>query len=103
MEGDCLTVSISRKKTLLMDGSELSKEILWGGENLKRALNGNGDFIESLVKEMKVLADEMDRFLEVSPKITAIRLVGGDDSLNCFAAILRMYYKDYRLAKLKWV
>ena len=62
-----------------------------------------GDLIESLVKELKFLADEMDHFLEISPNITSIRLLGGDDPLNCFAAILRMYYKDYRLAKLKWV
>ena len=103
MEGDCLTVSISRKKTLLMDGSELSKEILGGGESLKRALNGNGDFIESLVKEMKVLADEIDCFLESSPNITMIRLLARDEYLHCFALILRQYYTDHKFARLKWV
>ena len=102
MKDGLLTVSICRHKTVLTDGSELSREIIWGGDDLKRATE-QGDLIESLVKELKSLADEIDRFLEVSPKITTIRLVGGGDSLNCFAAILRMYYKDYRLAKLKWV
>ena len=102
MSGDLLTVSICRYRTVLTDGSELSREIMWGGNDLQRA-TAQGDLIESLVKELKSLADEIDRFLEVSPKITTIRLVGGDESLNCFAAILRMYYKDYRLAKLKWV
>ena len=102
MQDGLLTVSICRHKTVLTDGSELSREIIWGGDDLKRATE-QGDLIESLVKELKSLADEIDRFLEVSPKITTIRLVGGDESLNCFAAILRMYYKDYRLAKLKWV
>ena len=52
-----------------MDGTELSQEMMWGGENLKRATEA-GDFIESLIKEMKVLADEIDRFLEVAPDIT---------------------------------
>ena len=102
MKDGLLTVSICRHKTVLTDDSELSREIIWGGDDLKRATE-QGDLIESLVKELKSLADEIDRFLEVSPKITTIRLVGGDESLNCFAAILRMYYKDYRLAKLKWV
>jgi len=102
MKDGLLTVSICRHKTVLTDGSELSREIIWGGDDLKRATE-QGDLIESLVKELKSLADEIDRFLEVSPKITTIRLVGGDESLNCFAAILRMYYKDYRLAKLKWI
>ena len=102
MKNGCLTVSICRSRTVLTDGSELSREIRWGGNDLQRATT-QGDLIESLVKELKYLADEIDRFLEVSPKITTIRLVGGDASLNCFAEILRMYYKDYRLAKLKWV
>ena len=102
MKDGLLTVSIRRNRTVLTDGSELSREIKWGGYDLKRATE-KGDLIESLVKELKSLADEIDRFLEVSPKITTIRLVGGDESLNCFAAILRMYYKDYRLAKLKWI
>lgn len=102
MKDGLLTVSICRRRTVLTDGSELSREIMWGGENLRRA-SEKGDLIESLVKELKFLADEMDHFLEISPNITSIRLLGGDDSLNCFAAILRMYYKDYRLAKLKWV
>ena len=102
MKDGVLTVSICRRRTVLTDGGELSREIMWGGEDLRRA-SEKGDLIESLVKELKFLADEIDRFLEVSPKITTIRLVGGDESLNCFAAILRMYYKDYRLAKLKWV
>ena len=44
----------------------------------------------------KILCGRMN--VEISPNITTIRLLGGDDSLNCFAAILRMYYKDYRLA-----
>ena len=69
MKGNCLTVSVRRRKTVLVDGTELSKEMMWGGENLKRATE-SGDFIESLVKEMKVLADEIDRFLEVAPDIT---------------------------------
>ena len=66
MKGNCLTVSVRRRKTVLMDGTELSQEMMWGGENLKRATEA-GDFIESLIKEMKVLADEIDRFLEVAP------------------------------------
>ena len=102
MKDGLLTVSICRYRTVLTDGSELSREIMWGGNDLKRATE-QGDLIESLVKELKFLADEIDRFLEVSPHITTIRLVGGDALLNCFAEILRMYYKDYRLAKLKWV
>jgi|GEM_PF-5156623 len=102
MEGDCLTVSISRRKTVLTDGSELSKEILWGGENLKHAINGDGDFIESLIEEMKVLADEIDRFLENSPHITMIRLIAGDDYLY-FSAILQQYYRDRKFSKLRWV
>ena len=102
MKDGVLTVSISRHRTVLTDGSELSREIIWGGDDLQRATT-KGDLIESLVEELKSLADEIDRFLEISPNITTIRLLGGDDSLNCFAAILRMYYKDYRLAKLKWV
>ena len=59
MKGNCLTVSVRRRKTVLVDGTELSKEMMWGGENLKRATEA-GDFIESLVKEMKVLANEID-------------------------------------------
>ena len=102
MKDGVLTVSICRRRTVLTDGSELSRELKWGGADLKRA-TARGDLIESLVKELKFLADEMDHFLEISPNITSIRLLGGDDPLNCFAAILRMYYKDYRLAKLKWV
>ena len=73
-----------------------------GGENLKRATEA-GDFIESLVKEMKVLADEIDRFLEVAPDITMIRILAGDEYLPCFALILQQYYKDHKFAKLKWV
>ena len=34
MKGNCLTVSVRRRKTVLMDGTELSKEMMWGGENL---------------------------------------------------------------------
>lgn len=102
MKDGVLTVSICRRRTVLTDGRELSREIMWGGDDLRRATE-NGDLIESLVKELKSLADEIDHFLEVSPNITAIHLLGGDDPLNCFAAILRMYYKDYRFAKLKWV
>ena len=49
MKGNCLTVSVRRRKTVLMDGTELSQEMMWGGENLKRATEA-GDFIESLVK-----------------------------------------------------
>ena len=52
MKGNCLTVSVRRRKTVLMDGTELSKEMMWGGENLKWATE-SGDFIESLVKEIK--------------------------------------------------
>ena len=59
MKGNCLTVSVRRRKTVLMDGTELSKEMMWGGENLKRATEA-GDFIESLVKEMKVLGNEIN-------------------------------------------
>ena len=102
MKDGLLTVSICRRRTVLTDGSELSREIMWGGENLRRA-SEKGDLIESLVKELKFLADEMDHFLEISPNITSIRLLGGDDSLNCFATILQLYYKDYRFAKLKWI
>ena len=102
MKGNCLTVSVRRRKTVLMDGTELSQEMMWGGENLKRATE-SGDFIESLVKEMKVLADEIDRFLEVAPDITMIRIVAGDECLHCFTLILQQYYKDRKFAKLKWV
>ena len=102
MKGNCLTVSVRRRKTVLMDGTELSQEMMWGGENLKRATEA-GDFIESLVKEMKVLADEIDRFLEVAPDITMIRIVAGDECLHCFTLILQQYYKDRKFAKLKWV
>ena len=103
MKGNCLTVSISRRKTILMNGTELSKEIKWGGENLKRATEEGGDFIEALINEMKVLADEIDRFLEVAPDITMIRILAGDEYLPCFALILQQYYKDHKFAKLKWV
>ena len=103
MKGNCLTVLISRKKTILMDGTELSKEIKWGGENLKRATEEGGDFIEALINEMKVLADEIDRFLEVSPDITMIRVLAGDECLHCFTLILQQYYKDRKFDKLKWV
>ena len=102
MKGNCLTVSVRRRKTVLMDGTELSQEMMWGGENLKRATE-SGDFIESLVKEMKVLADEIDRFLEVAPDITMIRILAGDECLHCFTLILQQYYKDRKFAKLKWV
>ena len=102
MKGNCLTVSVRRRKTVLMDGTELSQEMMWGGENLKRATE-SGDFIESLIKEMKVLADEIDRFLEVAPDITMIRIVAGDECLHCFTLILQQYYKDRKFAKLKWV
>ena len=34
MKGNCLTVSVHRRKTVLMDGTELSQEMMWGGENL---------------------------------------------------------------------
>lgn len=34
MKGNCLTVSVRRRKTVLMDGTELSQEMMWGGENL---------------------------------------------------------------------
>lgn len=102
MKGNCLTVSVRRRKTVLMDGTELSQEMMWGGENLKRATE-SGDFIESLVKEMKVLADEIDRFLEVAPDITMIRILAGYEYLPCFALILQQYYKDRKFAKLKWV
>ena len=64
--------------------------MMWGGENLKRATEA-GDFIEFLIKEMKVLADEIDRFLEVAPDITMIRIVAGDEYLPCFALILQQY------------
>jgi hypothetical protein len=40
MKGNCLTVSVRRRKTVLMDGTELSQEMMWGGENLKRATGG---------------------------------------------------------------
>ena len=102
MKGNCLTVSVRRRKTVLMDGTELSQEMMWGGENLKRATE-SGDFIESLVKEMKVLADEIDRFQEVAPDITMIRILAGDECLHCFTLILQQYYKDRKFAKLKWV
>ena len=66
MKGNCLTVSVRRRKTVLMDGTELSQGNDVGGENLKRATEA-GDFIESLIKEMKVLGNEIDRFLEIAP------------------------------------
>lgn len=59
MKDNCLTVSVRRRKTVLMDGTELSQEMIWGGENLKRVTEA-GDFIESLVKEMKVLGNEIN-------------------------------------------
>lgn len=55
MKDGLLTVSICRRRTVLTDGSELSREIMWGGENLRRA-SGKGDLIESLVKKLKFLA-----------------------------------------------
>jgi len=103
MQDGLLTVSICRHKTVLTDGSELSREIIWGGENLKRAIDGDGDFIETLVKEMKVLADEIDCFLESSPNISMIRLLAGDEYLHCLDLILRQYYTDHKFARLKWV
>lgn len=102
MSGNCLTVLINRHETVLLDGTELSREIRWGGKHLKRA-SEKGKFIESIVKEMKILADEIDRLLEESPRITTIRLLGGDYSrLYGFEEILRKYYRDHNLAKLKW-
>ena len=86
-----------------MDGTELSQEMMWGGENLKRATEDGGDFIEALINEMKALADEIDRFLEVSQNITMIRMLAGDECLHCFTLILQQYYKDRKFAKLKWV
>ena len=35
MKGSCLTVSVRRRKTVLMDGTELSKEMVQG-ETVKR-------------------------------------------------------------------
>ena len=102
MKDGLLTVSICRHRTVLTDGSELSREIKWGGADLKRA-TARGDLIESLVKELKSLADEIDRFLEISPHITMIRLIAGDDYLYCFSAILQQYYRDHKFSKLKWV
>ena len=102
MSGNCLMVLISRHETVFVDGTGLPREIWWGGENLKRA-SEKGEFIESLAKEMKILADEIDRLLEESPRITTIRLRGGDYSrLYGFEEILRQYYGDHKLAKLKW-
>ena len=95
-------VLISRHETVFVDGTGLPCEIWWGGEHLKRA-SEKGEFIESLAKEMKFLADEIDRLLEESPRITTIRLRGGDYSrLYGFEEILRQYYGDHKLAKLKW-
>lgn len=102
MSGNCLTVLISRYETVLLYGAELPREIWWGGEHLKRA-SEKGDFIGSIAKEMKFLADEIDRLLEESPRITTIRLQGGDYSrLYGFEEILRQYYGNHKLAKLKW-
>ncbi len=101
MSGNSLMVLISRHETVLLYGAELPREIWWGGENLKRA-SEKGDFIESLAKEMKILADEIDRLLEESPQITTIRLRGGDYSRLCgFEDILRQHYKDHKWTKLK--
>ena len=61
MKDGLLTVSIRRNRTVLTDGRELSREIMWGGDDLRRATE-KGDLIESLVKELKFLADEMDHF-----------------------------------------
>ena len=36
MKDNCLTISVRRRKAVLMDGTELSPEMMWGGENLKR-------------------------------------------------------------------
>ena len=102
MSGNCLMVLISRYETVLLYGAEHPREIWWGGEHLKRA-SEKGDFIESLAKEMKILADEIDLLLEEIPRITTIRLRGGDYSrLYGFEEILRQYYGDHKLAKLKW-
>ena len=102
MDGNCLMVLISRHETVLLDGTGLPREIWWGGEHLKRA-SKKGEFIESLAREMKFLADEIDRLLEESPRITTIRLRGGDYSrLYGFEEIFRQYYGDHKLAKLKW-
>lgn len=102
MSGNCLMVLISRYETVLLYGAEHPREIWWGGEHLKRA-SEKGEFIESLAREMKILADEIDRLLEEIPRITTIRLRGGDYSrLYGFEEILRKYYGDHKLAKLKW-
>lgn len=102
MSGNCLMVLISRHETVFVDGMGLPCEIWWGGEHLKRA-SEKGEFIESLAREMKILADEIDRLLEEIPRITTIRLRGGDYSrLYGFEEILRQYYGDHKLAKLKW-
>ena len=102
MSGNCLMVLISRYETVLLYGAEHPREIWWGGEHLKRA-SEKGEFIESLAREMKILADEIDRLLEEIPRITTIRLRGGDYSrLYGFEEILRQYYGDHKLAKLKW-
>ena len=79
MSGNCLMVLISRHETVLLYGAEHPREIWWGGEHLKRA-SEKGDFIESLAREMKILADEIDRLLEDIQRITTIRLRGGDYS-----------------------
>ena len=102
MSGNCLMVLISRHETVLLYGAEHPREIWWGGEHLKRA-SEKGEFIESLAREMKILADEIDRLLEEIPRITTIRLRGGDYSrLYGFEEILRKYYGDHKLTKLKW-
>ena len=102
MSGNCLMVLISRHETVLLYGVEHPREIWWGGEHLKRA-SEKGEFIGSLAREMKILADEIDRLLEEIPRITTIRLRGGDYSrLYGFEEILRQYYGDHKLAKLKW-
>ncbi|MBO7258126.1 MAG: hypothetical protein J6V11_04210 [Alphaproteobacteria bacterium] len=52
-------------------------------EKLK-ATTDSGDFVKFRVKEMKVLADEIDRFLEVVLDIAMIRIVAGNKYLHCF-------------------
>ena len=37
MKGNCSTVSVRRRKTVLMDGTELSQEMMWD-ETLKRQM-----------------------------------------------------------------
>ena len=63
-------------------------------EKLK-ATTDSGDFVKFRVKEKKVLADEIDRFLEVVLDIAMIRIVAGNEYLHCFLFCRRSQYSEH--------